>query len=139
GDLSWVVYLNAFVLLLVAGASLFGAAPALGGLADRLAGPKALAAGMLLPLFFMSFALLESIKSSIGIWWEKAQQSLEVLLYAPLDDPSLVWLEVLPGVAVSSVYVTAWMAAGMGLMALFGRPAPWDLLPVFALVAAATA
>ena len=140
GDLSWVIYLNAFVLLLVAVVALFGSIPAVvGAFAGRAAGSGVSVAGLLLPLFFMSFALLESIKSSIGIWWEKAQQSLEVLLYTPLDDPSLVWLEVLPGVAVSSVYVTAWMAAGMGLMALFGRPAPWDLLPVFALVAAATA
>jgi ABC-2 type transport system ATP-binding protein len=139
GDLSWVLYLNAFVLLLVSGASLFGAAPALGGLADKLAGPKALAAGLLLPLFFMSFALLESIKSSIGIWWEKAQQSLEVLLYAPLDDASLIWMEVLPGMFVSAVWVTVWMTAGLALLTLFGRPAPWDLVPVFGLVGALTA
>ena len=139
GDLSWVVYLNAFVLLLVAGASLFGTLPALGGLARQLAGANALSAGLLLPLFFMSFALLESIKSSIGIWWEKAQGSLEVLLYTPLDDPSLVWLEVLPGAVVSTVWVTLWMAAGMALLTFFGQPAPWDLLPVFAFVAAVTA
>src|SRR5437867_11669372 len=87
----------------------------------------------------MSFALLESIKTSIGIWWEKAQGSLEVLLYAPLDDPALVWLEVLPGAAVSIVWVTAWMAAGMALLTFFGQPAPWDLLPVFAFVAGVTA
>jgi hypothetical protein len=93
---------------------------------------------LLLPLFFMSFALLESIKSSIGIWWEKAQGSLEVLLYTPLDDPSLIWLEVLPGAVVSTVWVTLWMAAGMGLLTLFGEPAPWDLLPVFAFVAIVT-
>ena len=95
GDLSWVMYLNAFVLLLVAGTSLFGQLPGvLGQVAQKFTGGTALQAGLLLPLFFMSFALLESIKSSIGIWWEKAQQSLEVLLYTPIDDPSLIWLEV---------------------------------------------
>src|SRR5439155_139623 len=136
GDLSWVVYLNAFVLLLVAATSLFGQLPGPAGqIAARFAGGTALQAGLLLPLFFMSFALLESIKSSIGIWWEKAQGSLEVLLYTPLDDPSLVWLEVLPGVAVSGVWVTFWMAAGMALLSFFGEPAPWELLPVFAFVA----
>src|SRR5438128_3009899 len=140
GDLSWVMYLNAFVLLLVAGTSLFGQLPGVAGqFAQRLTGGAALQAGLLLPLFFMSFALLESIKSSIGIWWEKAQQSLEVLLYTPIDDPSLIWLEVLPGAVVSTVWVTFWMAAGMTLLALFGQPAPWDLLPVFAFVAAVTA
>ena len=140
GDLSWVMYLNAFVLLLVAGTSLFGQLPGFaGGVAQRFAGGTALQAGLLLPLFFMSFALLESIKSSIGIWWEKAQQSLEVLLYTPIDDPSLIWLEVLPGAVVSTVWVTFWMAAGMTLLTLFGQPAPWDLLPVFAFVAAVTA
>jgi hypothetical protein len=140
GDLSWVMYLNAFVLLLVAGVSLFGAAPGnLGSLAGRIPRGASLEAGLLLPLFFMSFALLESIKSSIGIWWEKAQQSLEVLLYTPLDDPSLIWLEVLPGVIVSGIYVTFWVAAGMTLMSIFGRPAPWDLLPAFTFVALATA
>src|SRR5713226_2956155 len=101
GDLSWVMYLNAFVLLLVGGTSLFGQLPGQAGqVAQRFAGAQALQAGLLLPLFFMSFALLESIKSSIGIWWEKAQQSLEVLLYTPIDDPSLIWLEVLPGAVV---------------------------------------
>jgi ABC-2 type transport system ATP-binding protein len=140
GDLSWVMYLNAFVLLLVAGTSLFGQLPGPAGqVAQRIGGGSALQAGLLLPLFFMSFALLESIKTSIGIWWEKAQGSLEVLLYAPLDDPSLIWLEVLPGAAVSVVWVTSWMAAGMGLLNLFGQPAPWDLLPVFAFVSAVTA
>ena len=140
GDLSWVMYLNAFVLLLVAGTSLFGQLPGVAGtLAQRFAGGSALQAGLLLPLFFMSFALLESIKSSIGIWWEKAQQSLEVLLYTPIDDPSLIWLEVLPGAVVSTVWVTGWMAAGMALLSLFGQTAPWDLLPVFAFVAAVTA
>jgi ABC-2 type transport system ATP-binding protein len=140
GDLSWVAYLNAFVLLLVAGTSLFGQLPGVAGqLAHRFAGSASLQAGLLLPLFFMSFALLESIKSSIGIWWEKAQGSLEVLLYTPLDDPSLIWLEVLPGAVVSTVWVTFWMAAGMALLSLFGEPAPWDLLPVFAFVAAVTA
>jgi ABC-2 type transport system ATP-binding protein len=140
GDLSWVMYLNAFVLLLVAGTSLFGQLPGFAGaVAQRFAGGTALQAGLLLPLFFMSFALLESIKSSIGIWWEKAQQSLEVLLYTPIDDPSLIWLEVLPGAVVSTVWVTFWMAAGMTLLTLFGQPAPWDLLPVFAFVAAVTA
>ena len=140
GDLSWVLYLNAFVLLLVAGTSLFGQLPGPAGtLAARIAGGAALQAGLLLPLFFMSFALLESIKSSIGIWWEKAQGSLEVLLYTPLDDPSLIWLEVLPGAVVSIVWVTGWMAAGLGLLSLFGEAAPWDLLPVFAFVAAVTA
>ena len=139
GDLSWVAYLNAFVLLLVAGTSLFGQLPGVAGeVAQRFAGGSALQAGLLLPLFFMSFALLESIKSSIGIWWEKAQGSLEVLLYTPVDDPSLIWLEVLPGAVVSTVWVTLWMAAGMALLALFGEPAPWDLLPVFAFVAAVT-
>jgi ABC-2 type transport system ATP-binding protein len=139
GDLSWVMYLNAFVLLLVAGTSLFGQLPgAAGQVAERFAGGAALQAGLLLPLFFMSFALLESIKSSIGIWWEKAQQSLEVLLYTPIDDPSLIWLEVLPGAVVSTVWVTLWMAAGMALLTLFGQAAPWDLLPVFAFVAAVT-
>jgi ABC-2 type transport system ATP-binding protein len=140
GDLSWVMYLNAFVLLLVAGTSLFGQLPgAAGQVAARFAGGSALQAGLLLPLFFMSFALLESIKSSIGIWWEKAQSSLEVLLYTPIDDPSLIWLEVLPGAVVSTVWVTFWMAAGMTLLTLFGQNAPWDLLPIFAFVAAVTA
>jgi hypothetical protein len=133
------MYLNAFVLLLVAGTSLFGQLPGVAGtFAQRFTGGSALQAGLLLPLFFMSFALLESIKSSIGIWWEKAQQSLEVLLYTPVDDPSLIWLEVLPGAVVSTVWVTLWMAAGMGLLSLFGQSAPWDLLPVFAFVAAVT-
>jgi len=140
GDLSWVMYLNAFVLLLIAATSLFGQLPGVAGqFAQRLAGGSALQAGLLLPLFFMSFALLESIKSSIGIWWEKAQGSLEVLLYTPVDDPSLIWLEVLPGAVVSTVWVTFWMAAGMTFLSLFGQPAPWDLLPVFAFVAAVTA
>jgi ABC-2 type transport system ATP-binding protein len=140
GDLSWVMYLNAFVLLLVAATSLFGQLPgAAGAVAQKLAGGSALQAGLLLPLFFMSFALLESIKSSIGIWWEKAQGSLEVLLYTPVDDPSLIWLEVLPGAVVSTVWVTLWMGAGMAFLSLFGQPAPWDLLPVFAFVAAVTA
>ena len=140
GDLSWVMYLNAFVLLLVAATSLFGQLPGPAGqFANRLPVATALQAGLLLPLFFMSFALLESIKTSIGIWWEKAQGSLEVLLYTPLDDPSLVWLEVLPGAAVSVVWVTFWMAAGMALLSFFGEPAPWDLLPVFSFVAAVTA
>ncbi len=139
GDLSWVMYLNAFVLLLVAGTSLFGQLPGPAGqVAQRLAGGNALQAGLLLPLFFMSFALLESIKSSIGIWWEKAQGSLEVLLYTPVDDPSLIWLEVLPGAVVSTVWVTLWMGSGMALLSLFGQTAPWDLLPVFAFVAAVT-
>jgi ABC-2 type transport system ATP-binding protein len=140
GDLSWVMYLNAFVLLLVAATSLFGQLPGVAGqVAQRFAGTAALQAGLLLPLFFMSFALLESIKSSIGIWWEKAQGSLEVLLYTPLDDPSLIWLEVLPGAVVSTVWVTFWMGAGMALLSLFGQSAPWDLLPIFAFVAAVTA
>ena len=140
GDLSWVMYLNAFVLLLVAGTSLFGQLPGVAGqVAERFAGGTALQAGLLLPLFFMSFALLESIKSSIGIWWEKAQSSLEVLLYTPIDDPSLIWLEVLPGAVVSTAWVTFWMAAGMTLLTLFGQSAPWDLLPIFAFVAAVTA
>ena len=140
GDLSWVMYLNAFVLLLVAATSLFGQLPGVAGqFAQRLAGGAALQAGLLLPLFFMSFALLESIKSSIGIWWEKAQGSLEVLLYTPVDDPSLIWLEVLPGAVVSTVWVTFWVAAGMTFLSLFGQTAPWDLLPVFAFVAAVTA
>jgi ABC-2 type transport system ATP-binding protein len=140
GDLSWVMYLNAFVLLIVGGTSLFGQLPGVAGqVAQRFAGGAALQAGLLLPLFFMSFALLESIKSSIGIWWEKAQQSLEVLLYTPIDDPSLIWLEVLPGAVVSTVWVTFWMAAGMTLLTLFGQRAPWDLLPVFAFVALVTA
>jgi ABC-2 type transport system ATP-binding protein len=140
GDLSWVMYLNAFVLLLIAATSLFGALPGVaGGLAERLAGGAALQASLLLPLFFMTFALLESIKSSIGIWWEKAQGSLEVLLYAPLDDPSLIWLEVLPGAVVSAVWVTGWMGAGLLLLAIFGESAPWGLVPVFAFVAFVTA
>ncbi|HEY2437556.1 MAG TPA: ATP-binding cassette domain-containing protein, partial [Solirubrobacteraceae bacterium] len=139
GDLSWVMYLNAFVLLLVVGTSLFGQLPGVAGqVAQRLAGGNALQAGLLLPLFFLSFALLESIKSSIGIWWEKAQGSLEVLLYAPLDDPSLIWLEVLPGAIVSTIWVTVWTVTGMALLSLFGEAAPWDLVPVFAFVAAAT-
>src|SRR6266850_2599417 len=140
GDLRWVMYLNAFVLLLVAATSLFGQLPGVAGqVAAKFAGGTALQAGLLLPLFFMSFALLESIKSSIGIWWEKAQSSLEVLLYTPIDDPSLIWLEVLPGAVVSTVWVTFWMAAGMTLLSLFGQSAPWDLLPVFTFVAAVTA
>jgi len=138
GDLSWVLYLNGFVLLLIAGASLFGSLPVGGGFTSRL-GRGSLDAGLLLPLFFMTFALLESIKTSIGIWWEKAQGSLEVLLYAPLDDATLVWMEVLPGAVVSVVWVSFWVAAGMALLALFGRPAPWSLLPVFGLVALVTA
>ncbi|HSP10294.1 MAG TPA: ABC transporter ATP-binding protein/permease [Candidatus Dormibacteraeota bacterium] len=139
GDLSWVLYLNAFVLLLVAATSLFGQLPGVAGqVAQKFAGGSALQAGLLLPLFFMSFALLESIKSSIGIWWEKAQGSLEVLLYTPVDDPSLIWLEVLPGAVVSTVWVTLWMTAGMALLSLFGEPAPWDLLPIFAFVAIVT-
>jgi ABC-2 type transport system ATP-binding protein len=140
GDLSWVMYLNAFVLLIVAGTSMFGQLPGVAGqVALRFAGGAALQAGLLLPLFFMSFALLESIKSSIGIWWEKAQGSLEVLLYTPVDDPSLIWLEVLPGAVVSMVWVTFWMTAGMAMLTLFGQAAPWDLLPVFAFVAGVTA
>jgi len=135
GDLSWVMYLNAFVLLLVAGTALFGQLPGVAGqVAQRFAGGTAVQAGLLLPLFFMSFALLESIKSSIGIWWEKAQGSLEVLLYTPVDDPSLIWLEVLPGAVVSTVWVTFWMTAGMALLSLFGVAAPWDLLPVLSLI-----
>jgi hypothetical protein len=62
-----------------------------------------------------------------------------VLLYTPIDDPSLIWLEVLPGAVVSTVWVTFWMAAGMAFLSLFGQTAPWDLLPVFAFVAAVTA
>jgi ABC-2 type transport system ATP-binding protein len=140
GDLSWVGYLNAFVLLLVVATSLFGQLPGVAGqVAQHLAGGNALQAGLLLPLFFLSFALLESIKSSIGIWWEKAQGSLEVLLYTPVDDPSIIWLEVLPGAIVSTVWVTLWTAAGLALLSLFGEAAPWDLLPVFAFVAAVTA
>src|SRR5205809_400772 len=139
GDLSWVMYLNAFVLLLVVGTSLFGQLPGVAGqVAQRFAGGQALQAGLLLPLFFLSFALLESIKSSIGIWWEKAQGSLEVLLYTPVDDPSLIWLEVLPGAIVSTAWVTIWTAAGLALLSLFGEAAPWDLLPVFGFVAAVT-
>jgi len=134
------MYLNAFVLLLVAATSLFGELPGPAGqFAARFAGGTALQAGLLLPLFFMSFALLETIKTSIGIWWEKAQGSLEVLLYAPLSDPSLIWLEVLPGAVVSVVWVTGWMGAGMGLISLFGEVAPWRLLPVFGFVAGVTA
>src|SRR5205807_1898581 len=139
GDLSWVMYLNAFVLLLVVATSLFGQLPGVAGqVAQHLAGGNALQAGLLLPLFFLSFALLESIKSSIGIWWEKAQGSLEVLLYTPVDDPSIIWLEVLPGAIVSTVWVTLWTAAGLALLSLFGEAAPWDLLPVFGFVAAVT-
>src|SRR5438045_6436995 len=48
-------------------------------------------------------------------------------------------MEGLPGAVVSVVWVTAWLAGGMALLALFGRPAPWSLLPVFALVALVTA
>src|SRR5438067_13327378 len=48
-------------------------------------------------------------------------------------------MEVLPGAVVSVVWVTAWLAGGMALLALFGRPAPWSLLPVFAVVALVTA
>src|SRR6266516_1364545 len=47
-------------------------------------------------------------------------------------------MEVLPGTVVSAVWVSLWMAGGLGLLTLFGRPAPWDLLPVFAIVAALT-
>ncbi|MGA8922836.1 MAG: ABC transporter ATP-binding protein, partial [Candidatus Dormiibacterota bacterium] len=55
GDLSWVMYLNAFVLLLVAATSLFGQLPGVAGqVAQRFAGGSALQAGLLLPLFFMS-------------------------------------------------------------------------------------
>src|SRR5437660_11291871 len=130
------MYLNAFVLLPVAATSLFGQLPGVGSLAQRFTGGVALQAGLLLPLFFMSLALLESIKSSIGIWWEKAQQSLEVLLYTPLDDPSLLWLDVLPGAAVSSASVAFWTAAGMAPLAIFGQPAPAGRLPCLAPVAA---
>ncbi|TMF39020.1 MAG: ABC transporter ATP-binding protein [Chloroflexi bacterium] len=50
GDLSWVMYLNAFVLLLVAGTSLFGQLPGPAGqVAARFAGGAALQAGLLLP------------------------------------------------------------------------------------------
>jgi ABC-2 type transport system ATP-binding protein len=138
GDLPWVLTLNGFVLLLVAGASLFGSLPGTGSFTARL-GRSSLDAGLLLPLFFMSFALMESIKTSIGIWWEKAQNSLEVLLYVPLRDPALVWMEVLPGAVVSACWIGLWMTVGMVMLALFGRPAPWALLPVFVLVAVATA
>src|SRR5438094_2876913 len=134
GDLSWVLYLNAFVLLLVAATSLFGQLPGPAGqVASRFAGTAALQAGLLLPLFFMSFALLESIKTSIGIWWEKAQGSLEVLLYAPLNDPSLIWLEVLPGSRGSVGWVTGWVAAGTGLVRLFGHAGPRGPAPPVAL------
>src|SRR5207248_9790789 len=52
GDLSWVLYLNAFVLLLVAATSLFGQLPGVAGqVAQRIAGGSALQAGLLLPLF----------------------------------------------------------------------------------------
>src|SRR6195256_6310200 len=51
GDLSWVMYLNAFVLLLVAATSLFGQLPGVGSLTQRFAGGVALQAGLLLPLF----------------------------------------------------------------------------------------
>src|SRR6202162_6436289 len=119
GDLSWVMYLNAFVLLMVAGTSLFGQLPGVAAqVAERFAGAAAIQAGLLLPLFFMSFALLESIKSSIGIWWEKAQQSLEVLLYTPIDDPSLIWLEGLPGAVVSTVWGPVWVGGGVTLLTL---------------------
>ncbi|HEX6548034.1 MAG TPA: ABC transporter ATP-binding protein [Candidatus Dormibacteraeota bacterium] len=137
GDLSWVMWLNGFVLLLIAGASLFGSLPAGASIAGI--GRGRLGAGLLLPLFFMSFALLESIKTSIGIWWEKAQGSLEVLLYTPLEDADLLWMEVVPGAAVSAVWIAGWMGAGLALLTWFGRPAPWALLPVFVLVATATA
>ncbi|MEP7104425.1 MAG: ABC transporter ATP-binding protein, partial [Chloroflexota bacterium] len=53
GDLSWVLYLNGFVLLLIAGASLFGSLPTGGAIASRL-GRGSLDAGLLLPLFFMT-------------------------------------------------------------------------------------
>lgn len=138
GDLSWVVYLNGFVLLLIAATSLVGSLPVgVQILARRLGGNAQ--TGLLLPLFFMSFALLESIKSSIGIWWEKAQGSLEVLLFAPLDDSALIWTEVLPGMVVSTVWVAAWMGAGMATLELSGRPVDWWLLGIFALVGALTA
>jgi len=138
GDLSWVLYLNAFVLLVISGTSLFGDLPlGLRGLAGGLGGDTRSA--LLLPLFFMSFALLESIKSSIGLWWEKAQGSLEVLLFAPLDDPALIWTEVLPGMVVSAVWIFAWTAAGLLLLQSFGHPGNWGLLVVFTLVAALTA
>jgi len=61
-----------------------------------------------------------------------------VLLYTPVDDPSLIWLEVLPGAVVSTVWVTFWMSAGMTLLSFFGESAPWDLLPIFAFVAIVT-
>src|SRR5258708_27131988 len=73
GDLSWVMYLNAFVLLLVAGTALFGQLPGVAGPgAPPLAGGTALPAGLLLPLFFMAFALRGSIKSSLAICWAEA-------------------------------------------------------------------
>ena len=99
GDLSWVMYLNAFVLLLVAGTVAVRPAARVwrACVAQRFAGGSGPAGGSAPPSLFHVFALLESIKSSIGIWWEKAQGSLEVLLYTPVDDPSLIWLEVLPG------------------------------------------
>src|SRR3989442_13777758 len=81
GDLSWVMYLNAFVLLLVAGPSLFGQLPGVAGqFAQRLTGGAALQAGVLLPLFFLSFALPESIHRSVRYWWGEGPQSPEGLL-----------------------------------------------------------
>src|SRR2546430_5823037 len=69
GDLSWVMYLNAFVLLLVVGTSLFGQLPGVAGqVAQRFAGGQALQAGVLLPLFFPSFPLLGYHKSSVRIF-----------------------------------------------------------------------
>src|SRR5258706_14838099 len=92
GDLSWVMYLNAFVLLLVAGTSLFGQLPGVAGqLALRLTGGAALQAGFLLPLCFMSFALLASIHSSIRVLSAEAPPTLQRLVYTPVDDPSLIW------------------------------------------------
>src|SRR4030081_3102816 len=59
GDLSSVMYLNAFVLLMVAGTSLFGQLP---GVAAAVAEPFPCAAGIqsgiLLPPFLTCFALL---------------------------------------------------------------------------------
>src|SRR2546427_3854293 len=55
-----------------------------------------------------------------------------------MQEASLIWLEVVPGAIGRPVWVTVWTAAGLALLSLFGEAAPWDLLPVFAFVAAVT-
>ena len=97
------MYLNAFRAPAVAGTSLFGQLPGVAGeVAQRFAG------GAALQQVFCS-ALLHVlcspgvIKSSIGIWWEKAQGSLGFC--STRRQRSIFDLgEVLPGAVVSTVW-----------------------------------